>query len=316
LSGGFTQTHTQAWLDFFTKNGYADAQPLAAGVEGAIYRLGGGTVAKVWARRQAPELARMQAFYADVASGGLPFATPEILRIEEVDGVAVTFDRELYGKPLQQRLAVDDPDAAPEAIDCLVEVLHALRTVSGTDSMRQLSVLEEQSPLWEGASDFPHALISLIERRIHRFGGLLRAQVVDFDHKYDQLADKLVALDQPEQTVIHGDLFCENILVDDSVKPTAVLDFGFISTAGDPRMDASVSAVIYNMYGPHRERITRTLTDRFCIDLGYPAEVLLLYRAAYAMATSNFLTSDGSDGHFEWCVWWLNHPEVTAALDV
>ncbi len=69
-------------------------------MEGAIYRLGDETVAKVWGRRRERELVRMQSFYADVARARLPFASPEILRVEEVNGAAVTFERELHGEPL------------------------------------------------------------------------------------------------------------------------------------------------------------------------------------------------------------------------
>jgi hypothetical protein len=41
----------------------------------------------------------------------------------------------------------------------------------------------------------------------------------------------LTALDRIPATVIHGDLFGENILVDEAVRPTAVLDFGFRASA-------------------------------------------------------------------------------------
>ncbi|HJT76890.1 MAG TPA: phosphoenolpyruvate--protein phosphotransferase, partial [Gemmataceae bacterium] len=43
-------------------------------------------------------------------------------------------------------------------------------------------------------------------------------------------------------TVVHGDLFGENVLVDHAGRPTAVLDFGFLSGAGDARFDAAVTA--------------------------------------------------------------------------
>lgn len=62
------------------------------------------------------------------------------------------------------------------------------------------------------------------------------------------------------------------------------------------------------MYGLHSRAIAGQLTDLLCAELGYAREVLLLYRAAYALAMSNFLVSDGSDGHFEWRVGWWNDP--------
>jgi hypothetical protein len=99
----FRGTHSQEWLDYFAQIGYPAAQPLAAGVEGAVYRLGDGIVAKVWHRRGAPELRLWQAFHADVAASGLPSATPVILRVDEVEGRSVTLERELPGSPLLTR---------------------------------------------------------------------------------------------------------------------------------------------------------------------------------------------------------------------
>ena len=71
------------------------AFPLAAGVEGAIYDLGDGLVAKVGRDRRPAELVRMQRFYADVAAAGLPFSTPEILAVEQVERTTVTYERKL-----------------------------------------------------------------------------------------------------------------------------------------------------------------------------------------------------------------------------
>jgi aminoglycoside phosphotransferase (APT) family kinase protein len=312
----FLQTHTPEWLDYFARNGYPAARPLAAGVEGAIYRLGDLTVAKVWGRRRRRELVRMQRFYSDVAAAGLPFGTPVITRVEEVGGVAVTFERELPGRPLQRRLASDGRDLDPAAAECLVEVLVALAGVPGTDAMRQLPVLDETRSFWTDGDDFPAALTALLERRVARSGALLRSHIPDFDRRYAQILAKLTLVDRLPVTVLHGDLFGENILVDTRLRPTAVLDFGFMSTAGDPRMDAGITGAIVDMYGPRANATTDALTARLATDLRYEANVLLLYRAAYAVATSNAFTDDGSDGHFSWCVDQLTRHVVSDALEL
>lgn len=252
----FIVNHTGRWIDHFASHGY-DVRPLAAGVEGAIYDLGAGLVAKVWRSRPAAELERMQRFYADVAATGLPFATPEIIRVDQVDGTAVSYERKLSGEPMQNRLRLDDQSIAEQIVASVIDVLRALATVTGTSSMRQLAVLDERQPLWADA-----------------------------------------------------------VLVDDQGRPIAVLDFGFLTTAGDPRLDAAITASIMNMYGPHALAITRSLTTRFAHDLGYRADVILIYQAAYAVATSNAFTPDGSDGHFAWCVTQLRRPEVREALGI
>jgi aminoglycoside phosphotransferase (APT) family kinase protein len=302
----FLQVHTPRWLSHFARNGYAEAAPLAAGVEGAVYRLGDGLVAKVWGRRRRPELLLAQRFYADVAAAGLPFATPVILRVEEVDQTAITYERELHGTPLQHRISHTRPQLDSATASCLLQVVKALGTVPATPAMRQLAVLDEDRPLWAGANDFPTALMALLHRRTARYGELLGRHVPDFPRRYERLRRKLEAVDRIPTTVVHGDLFGGNILVDDDGQATAVLDFGFFSTAGDPRMDAGITAIIADMYGPHGAARADALTHTFAAELGYPIDVLRVYQAAYAIATSNAFTDDGSDGHFAWCVAQLN----------
>ncbi len=50
--------------------------------------------------------------------------------------------------------------------------------------------------------------------------------------------------------------------------------------------------------------------------LGYGGEVLLAYRAVYALLTSNAYASDGGDGHFRWCVEMLGRRDVRGALNM
>jgi aminoglycoside phosphotransferase (APT) family kinase protein len=312
----FRQQHTAEWAAYLREIGYPAAEPLGAGVEGAVYRLGDATVAKVWGHRRRTELRLLQAFYADVAAVRLPFATPVILSVDEVDGRAVTIERELTGTPLDQQLDSRSADIPPAAVDTIIEVLAGLATVPATAAMRRLPVLDETGPFRADGDDFPIALERLLERRTTRFGTVLRARVPDFDRRYDAIRRALNVLDRRSDTVLHGDLVADNIFVHPSGRPSAVLDFGFLSGAGDPRFDAAVAAAVTDMYGPHAATITESLTDRFAAALGHSADVLRLYRAAYAVATSNAFTADGSDGHFQWCIDQLTAPRTTTALRI
>jgi aminoglycoside phosphotransferase (APT) family kinase protein len=306
----FVLGHTQDWLDRFSAEGYRP-RPLAAGVEGAIYDLGDDLIAKVWRARRMAELESMQRFYADVAAVGLPFQTPQIQRMDHVGGNAVTYERKLPGVPLQNQLRDTDQHIGPAATECVVSVLQALATVRATDSMRQLTVLDEDQPLWAGADSYEAALLGLLARRVARFGDVIRGHLPDFDARYAALTAQIRGLRHRPDTVIHGDLFGGNILVDTSTRPVAVLDFGFLTSVGDPAMDAAIAAAVINMYGPHAARITEELTGRIARDLDYDPETLRIYQAAYAVATSNAFTADGTDGHFAWCIDQLRRQDIT-----
>ena len=48
--------------------------------------------------------------------------------------------------------------------------------------------------------------------------------------------------------------------------------------------------------------------------MGYQPEELTLYKAAYAVATSNAYDPNGRDGHFAWCAQMLCRREVVDLL--
>jgi aminoglycoside phosphotransferase len=310
----FMQTHDTEWQRHLIALGYAEAQPLGVGMEGAVYRLGDGRVAKVWARRSIAELERLQHVYRDVLQHDLGFQTPEILEVAEERGMAVTIERELHGVPLARFATEADTEVSAAVVRSVIIVIESFARVTATDAMRRLAVLNEDRPLWEGSRRWGDALAALIDRRVARFGDLLRRSVERFDAKRERVQALLAALDTPALSLVHGDLVPANILVDGSLRPTAVLDFGFFSTTGDPAFEAAVTASIFNMYGPHARAIEGQLDAALMRHLGYSPATLALYRAAYALTTSNAFDRDGKDGHFAWCAQMLERPDITAAL--
>lgn len=307
------QHHDEEWVAYFAAEGYRGAEPLGAGMEGAVYQLDGDLVAKVWGERSAEQLRRLGAFYAYLDSVGLPFFTPLFHEVREVFGRAVTVERRLSGVPLDDK-RFTLPGAWPVALSCLATVLEAFAEVPDAPQLRALPVLDEDQALWAGHDLWPQALSDLVMRRVKRFGGQLSERVAEFDVRLEGLLRGLAATGDANTALVHGDLIPGNILVGDDLRPVAVLDFGFFSTAGDPVFDAAVTSSIYEMYGSAaREteaRIDAMLTSQF----GYASRRLALYRAAYAVITSNAYDPLGADGHFQWCVDMLSRDSVIEAL--
>lgn len=292
---------------------FSEDDLIGRGMEGSVYEFGPGTVAKVWHTRSPAQLATLNGFYAELSALGLPFGTPEILEITTWQGHAVTVERRWEGVTLQEAIEDEEIEMAA-AVECVAGVLAELARTTAGPHARAVGVLGEAAPPWHGHADWGAALAALVARRSAGSAALLTAAVPDLDKKIIGLYEHLAAL--PPTTalpVCHGDLFPENILLDGDGAVTAVLDWGFLSTAADPAFDASISAAIFDMYGVEARERDDELTDVLC-RAGHDRHRLLTYRAAYALATATVYDPAGQDGHFAWCAGQLNRDDVTAVL--
>jgi phosphotransferase family enzyme len=291
---------------FLAGLGYSGGAPIGSGMEGVVYRLGDGLVAKAWFHRRAAELAPLGDFYRELADQGLPFGTPELVGTHDFDGRAVTVERELCGTVL------GDGGLSPEAAqDAMLGVAAALRRTRAGAATRALTVLDETKPARTEGDRWAAALASLTSRRAEAFRA---GRIPDFEAVLERLLLRLDQLPAQPDAIVHGDLCPANVLVDGSGRVTAVLDWGFLTTAGDNAFDASVAAGIFDMYGPDARTVDDRLMRRLETEFGYARDVLLLYRAAYAVITAYAHSPDGSDGHFQWCAAALNRPDVRDAL--
>lgn len=307
--------------------GHHHTRPLGQGMEGTVHHLGPGPlgeglIAKAWYTRTAADLRPLQAFYDELAAQHLPFATPRILHIrhlgrgvEDEGRAAVTIEPHLEGTALDTLL---DQGALtpPQAQDTFTQVLDALTRTRAGQATRALPALDEQRPLWEGHTAWPQALAALVRRRTDRFAPSLRAALPDLDTLLTALLERLGRLPQEPARIVHGDLCPPNILATAQGEPTAVLDWGFVTTAADPLFDVSTAAGFYDMYGPRAREFDDTLLKRWVGESGPDREQALLYRAAYGLAGANAYSEEGDDGHFAWCVQMLERPDVRAALGV
>lgn len=120
-------------------------------------------------------------------------------------------------------------------------------------------------------------------------------------------------LDVTQRSLIHGDLIPANVVVD-AGQIGGVLDFGFLTTVGDPRFDAAITASIFDMYGPQARASEAILSEVLLERFGHDRDSYGLYRAAYAIITISYFGQDGLDGHYAWCVRMLRRPDVIDAL--
>lgn len=306
-------TTTDRWVDYFRAQGHPTASRLGQGMEGVVYDVGEGLVAKVWFRRGSDELRLTREFQRELAAQDLPYATPVILDVREADGHAVTLERRLPGTSLltlmqQGRIP---PALAHEA--ALTAATGLARTEAGP-AARALTVLDETKPLWAGHARWTRALAALVRRRAAAHAEVLRARIADFDRKLARAQRLLERVPPAADRIVHGDIVPANVLVDEAFQVTALIDWSFLTTAGDHTFEASVTAGAFDMYGPGARASDDALTAVLAERHGHSPARMSLYRAAYAIATANAFSADGADGHVAWCAAVLEREDVVDTL--
>ena len=268
--------------------GLAVTHEVGRGMEGVVWALDDERVVKVWDRRPRFEVERLRTFYDAVEVGfdraGVRLAVPRILAIgeAEVDGCVVTVHRRLRGQAVE--------GARPEPV---LAVLEALAQVPAHPDLAVLPV-----PDGEVAFDpdvpFGDSLAGLVVRRAPLLGGRLADGVAE------RLADALRSLTPVPARLVHGDLGPVHVLLDQG-RPSGLLDFGYISTVGDPAFDAAVGAALQDMFGAGAAQATGALDDLAVERFGYEPAVLVLYRAAYGLVTASCLAAHPGR-HLDWCL--------------
>ena len=286
------------WRSAFEPLGLVPVQEIGSGMEGTVVRLEGDLVAKVWHAADADDLAVRQRFYADVADA-LPLLTTRMLDVVRVGEQWASIEPLLHGTPLAG-------PPTPAAVEAVADVLAALASVAPTRAMTTLGALPGEPPL-DVSAGFEQGLAALVE---HRVNPVLAAAVPDFHGVVASVTSALRSLTPAPPALVHGDLIPANVLLDGAGRPSAVIDFGFLTTAGDPAFDAAVTASIFDMYGPSARSAEALLDARLGVDPRRAA----LHRAAYAIVTATCFSPTGEDGHFAWCVAMLARPEVLAVL--
>jgi aminoglycoside phosphotransferase (APT) family kinase protein len=288
------------WAAALAPHGLRPLHVVGQGMEGVVLRVEGDLVVKVWHHRPVEELEVLQAFYDSVA---LPVRTTRVLDVLRVGDRWASVEPHLAGEPLTAEAA--DPD-----VEAMADVLDALAEVPVHPALTSLPVLPGELPLDVGAG-FEAGLADLVGRRATR---VLATAVPDLPDVVAAVTSRLRSLPAETPALVHGDLIAANVLVDERRRPAAVLDFGFLTTVGDPAFDAAVTSSVYDMYGDGARRTEARLEHAFTRRRGHDPARLAVHRAAYAIATATCFSVSGSDGHFAWCVAMLQRPDVRDAL--
>jgi aminoglycoside phosphotransferase len=287
--------------------GIPSARLIGKGGEGSVYEFHDDRVVKIYRQGNEGEPQRLATFQEWLARQGFPFRTPQILEIMHVDETIFTIEPRLPGATLAGRFSSLSEEQQRLALTNYYAALRLINDVELPDYAYGHVMPTEDYP--GAAATWVDFLDQQLDRSLEKAGADLAQDVEAFEEKAHELRQLLhrYAGGVPKR-LVHGDYFLDNVLFDDTLQVSAVLDFGAHTLAGDPRLDAT-SAIIFLELEPamkpwHFAHVTALAQEQYGDSILPLKDFYGLYYALYFANTK--LTMPGD---YYWCVRAFNDPQ-------
>jgi len=256
---------------------------IGAGAESTVYALGEQEILRLPRDRpyEAGSRERIRRLLERIA-GRLPFATPEILEIGPRE--AYTIERRLPGRVMSEVLRTASDDSRDAMLRSYVSAVEAIGDVELPEY--PYGHLIAQPPVRQATwHAFARESLALFRAR-NRI--TIAKEAGDPYSLFDKAADMIVALpEKPRRVLVHGDFFPGNVLINDRLEVSGVIDFGAFTVAGDATLDLAVSYLTLELIKETSAYDARFVRDLFFERHGEEiAAAFRFYRAylAFSMA--------------------------------
>ncbi|GHA30364.1 hypothetical protein GCM10007989_27640 [Devosia pacifica] len=246
--------------------GLSQARLIGEGGEARVFALDENRVLRI-ARPGASmdSLRQRQGLAAEIAKSAhhLPFATPHIETVEEVEGRAVAVERRLAGVPLAHLFETIEGRQREAVLTSYLDASAAIQTI--IPDRPYVGELGGGHPV--RADSYQQYLGKKLEA--------IRAEAPEtfFAALGPDIVDALPDCDAP--ALVHFDMFAGNVLIADG-RVSAVLDFGETTLIADPALESwSVVAYLDPQISPNARPADRALAmawlERRGLAAAYPA---------------------------------------------
>jgi aminoglycoside phosphotransferase len=208
---------------------------LGHGGEGWIYEYGNDAL-KIYVRNSDKQyLKNIQLFQSNLKKQHFTFDIPQIYEIGEVDGILYTIEKRLQGVQMDKKIiGMSTPDRQ-KLYRSYYDAIRQVNAVTFSNLPYGQIIKTPESITSDSWTDF---LVRVLDQKMVKTQDKMRLSVSDFDKKIN-LFKLLIQkhLVSTQKNLVHCDYFLNNVLVNDDLAISAVLDFSVHAAVGDPRLD-------------------------------------------------------------------------------
>lgn len=278
-------------------------QLIGKGGEGYVFSYGNNKVVKIYKKSSKIYLEKLQKFQKIISQANLPYKTPLIESIGELNDIQYSVENKLEGKDLESVFSKLSSEQQSLVLKRYIIALKPLQKISVTH-LPFGQVLGMASSLT--SSSWKEFLLNKLDQKLEFTSDRLNQDVTNFSFKLKTLKIMITTMlsTNPEKSFVHGDYYLNNVLVSSSLEISAVLDISDHTCVGDHRLDvANINflSLCDNITPEHIKLAQEIVIEEYGKEI---IPFLDLYGFYFAFYFSNLYTFDMTS--YKWCLSILN----------
>jgi hypothetical protein len=292
-------SHPQSILKKFN---LTEKDLIGAGGEAIVYRLNDQKILRILRGNKDKrwKLEKLQSFYE-----GLPkmsFTTPAIHSVDfdEEESVTYSIENMILGRPVEKILPNLSRKDKEEALFNYLVAVEELKQVT-YPQLPYGDLLSKElltSGSWSGF------LSARIRNAIGKNG--LENDVPNLGEVAELTYERVNKIHTPEKSLVHGDYFPDNVLMDEELNVTSIIDFSPMTLVGDSFMDVAGSLIFLEVADGYVPENSQILHEIITSEYGDVDEAILTYRLYYSFYFSGPNVKEHVPKLYQWCIDNLN----------
>ncbi len=261
---------------------------LGEGSESRVYSYTAERVVRIGKSAMTVEsLQELGGIYAFLSSHALPFAMPGEYEIRQREGVVFLIEKKLVGMPIASVYEQLDERQRQRLLHSFFEAADSFKAIT-LDTRDYGQLLQDVEDIAH-YDNWPQFIKAKAPLKLPYTRAVLQADGVDVDYVLEKFAQDVEMVEPyPTKNFVHGDYFFGNVLVNDNLEISAVLDVSGWSAVGDHRMDIAGAVMFLDLYDfvspQDRTYITELAVRTYGDDI---LSYIRLYRVYYSLLLSD-----------------------------
>ncbi len=266
---------------------------LGEGSEAQVYGYTANKVVKIFKTPVEVEyLQNLGSIYRFLSSHTLPFALPGDYEIQQREDTVFLIEKRLVGKPIMPIYPTLNEHQRQHLLRSFLEAVDAFKTIT-FDAGDYGRLMDDPNDL-DQYTDWPQFIKDKAPLKLQETRATLQEDDVDVDYVLAKFMHDMDALPRsPKKNFVHGDYFFGNVLVDDKLEISAVLDVSWWSAVGDHMMDIAGAVMFLGLYDFVAPQDHTYLTEQAVHMYGEDVLTYIrIYEVYYSLLLSDCKTSD------------------------